>query len=235
MPSPYLREKEKLVQELWLPLAIRGGDQLHPRRRQKQMRLFTLTDSDCVETRTFDREKLIQGSVVAWQRHVHEVWRLDSELKRGSRVLDDGPFEEITPEDEDIIENLPFDLLNLDYTSQRPTLHSEGRVEREINGGYKLIKLLKNNNARGFVLLYTTIIDDVDLYTDRLSFEFNLPLDASDPARNAEQKVEYLKNTVLAIIESNNYQIVEASGPLLIEIEENMHIFSIGLISLRRI
>jgi hypothetical protein len=107
-----------------------------------------------------------------------------------------------------------------------------GRVEKEINAINILVGLLNRINIRGFVLIYTTQLNQIDLMYGNLHFSFNPPLDNPNPVCNIERKPDLIRNAMSAIMKTNNYHISE-SMDLLIDIDETNKAFSIGFISLR--
>ena len=116
--------KTSLVNQLWLPLVISGGDLLYHRRTaHKKMKMFTLTDSNCLEVKVFEKNKLISGSVIAWQQSSLEAIRLETELSRGAKVVSDGRFDELIVSDSDAVSGyFPSDIINLDFLSQGTNL-----------------------------------------------------------------------------------------------------------------
>lgn len=58
--------------------------------------------------------------------------------------------------------HLPFDVTNLDFSSQDPSF-DEGRVEKEIISIEKTIKLQKTRYNNNFILIYTTILNSNNL------------------------------------------------------------------------
>jgi hypothetical protein len=224
--------KALLINDLWLPLAIRGGNLLFPRRDSKRMKLFTLTDSNCLEIDAFRQNKLIGSDVVAWQQSSLKAIRLETELLRGGKVRTDGKFEEVlNSEREAISDDIIRDILVLDFLSQEPDLVSLGRVEKEINGINILAGLLDRIKAKGFILIYTTQLNQINLMSGNLHFLFNPPLGNPDPVCNIDSKSDLIRNAMFTIMRTNNYHIDELKD-LLIDIDETNKVFSIGFIAL---
>lgn len=226
--------KASLVSDLWLPLARKGGDQLYPRLRiHKKMKLFTLTDMHYQEVKAFEDNKLTRREdVVAWNHSHLQAFRLETELGR-SKVFCEGRFEDAVYEESEALSSyLPCDILNLDFLSQKP-IGSDGRVEREINGENVLVSLLNNLQTKGFVLLYTTILDHIDLNLDRLSFSFNSQSGFPIPARQTDDKIEFIRSAMISTLHNNDYHIDEYDE-LLIDLDNTTDkVFSIGFVSSR--
>lgn len=234
MPVPVHEVKALLVRDLWLPLAIRGGDQLFPKRRNhKRMKLFTLTNMNYQEVEEFENCRLIKREyIVAWTHSHLEALRLEADLGK-SKVMTEGRFDDEINIDSGVIsDRLPFDIINLDYFSQLP-VNDIGRIEKEINGGQILITLMGNHPIKGFVLLFTTQLDQCDLSFNQLSFPIQQPPGLPNPISNMNDKVEFIKHAINSILLLNNYIIVE-SNELCISIENSPDlVFSIGFVLLR--
>jgi len=234
MPSPICDVKTSLVNDLWLPLAKKGGDQLFPlRRKHKKMKLFTLTDMNYQEVKAFEDNKLTKREdLVAWNHSHQQAYRLETELGR-SKVICEGRFDDaIIIESQVISDDLPCDILNLDYFSQIP-INSDGRIEREINAENVLVSLLSNLQIKGFVLLYTTLLDQVNLSLAILSFPLISPPNLPNPICNIDDKVEFIRFTINSILRNNNYLVTESNRMLLDLDNSTDKVFSIGFVSLR--
>lgn len=234
MPPSIPDLKTLLVNDLWLPLAKKGGDQLFPRlRKHKRMKLFTLTDMNYQEVKAFEDNKLTKREdVVAWNHSHQQALRLETELGR-SKVFCEGRFDDaVNEESQAILVYFPCDILNLDFLSQKP-ISFNGRVEREISGENILVSLLNNLQTEGFVLLYTTLLDNIDLSLDSLSFSFNSQTGFPNPARQIDDKIEFIRDTMFSTLHNNNYRVNE-SDQLLFDLDNSTHkVFSIGVVSLR--
>ncbi len=165
MPPLFYHAKTKLLGDLWLPLAQKGGEQLFPaRKNHKKMRLFTLTDMEYQEIKTFENNRLIKREdVVAWTYSQQQAYRLDTELGR-SKVICEGRLDDVTDvEGHSILEYFPCHILNVDFSSQNPSLNIKGRIEKELRGGQLLIALSNRLEVKGFIVFYTTIFDQANL------------------------------------------------------------------------
>jgi len=231
IPDP----KTLLVNDLWLPLVKDGGDQLLPRlRKHKKMKLFTLTNMNYQEIRVFEENKLTKREdVIAWNHSQHQALRLETELGR-SKILCEGRFDDaVNDESQLLLAHSPYHILNLDFSSQEPINISTGRIEREINAGNVFVNLLNNHQTNGFVLLYTTLLDQVDLNSNALTFPLSMLHTFSNPACNVDDKVEFIRCAVLSMLHNNNYT-VNHSSELLVDTRNNtIKAFSIGFVSPR--
>jgi hypothetical protein len=235
MPSPFQHVKSKLLNELWLPLAQRGGAQLFPaRKKHKKMRLFTLTDIEHQEIKAFEENKLTKREdVVAWTYSQQQAYRLETELGR-SKVICEGRLDDVINVDGHMVsESFPCEMLNLDFLSQSPSRNSNGRVEKELRGGQILVGLLKKFEQKGFILFYTTILDESNLTVTNLSFLASLPLGMPNPADDINKKVDFVKEIYSSILQNNNYSLVEATHVILDVDNSTDKIFSLGVLAVR--
>jgi len=151
--------KDKLIDELWLPIAMKGGSTFYPRLiKNKKMKMLTLTHhNNCHELEKFIKNKLTKKELITgWNRETNEAIRLECERLESARG---GYMYEDTIQDNQsgIQDEFPFDILNLDFSSQNPELE-EGRIEKEILGIEHTIKIQSAKGNKGMVLIYTTIL-----------------------------------------------------------------------------
>lgn len=236
MPSPYSEAKTSLLGEMWLPLAQKGGEHLYPlRKKNKGMRLFTLTDMDYQEVKVLEEKKLTKREhIVAWTNSQQQVYRLEAELGR-SVILCEGRLDDaIVLDSQAVSENFPCELLNLDFLSQNPVINTIGRIEKELRVAHVLVGLLNKAELRGFVLFYTTALDQVDIDSTSLAFPVTLPLGFVSPADIIDKKIEFIKNISESIVHSNNYVIIE-SNQLIVDMKDTTDkIFSYGILVSRK-
>ncbi len=231
MPDP----KQILVNDLWLPLVKDGGDQLFPRRRiHKNMKLFTLTDMNYEEIKIFEENKLTKReNIIAWNHSYQQTLRLETELGR-SVILSEGRLDDALNEDNQTMpENFACDILNLDFTSQKPINGAAGRIENEINCGNILISILNNNQMNGFVLIYTTLLDQFDLNPNNIEFTLNTPNAISNPVSNINDKVELIKIAINTLCQNNSYLISNTSDLLSDTNNQAVKLYSMGIVSAR--
>lgn len=235
MPLPYHFAKSKMLSEMWLPLSQIGGEHLFPaRKKHKRMRLFTLTDMEYQEIRALEDNKLTKREdVVAWTYSQQQAYRLDTELGR-SKVICEGRLDDVvTIEGHSIIENFPCHILNIDFSSQNPSLNSRCRIEKELRGGQLLIRLLNSLELKGFVLFYTTIFDQTGLNVADLPFPVVPPLNVPNPADDVAKKAKFVQDILSSVIQYNNFSIVDARHIVLDIDNSNDKVFSLGILASR--
>ena len=79
-------------------------------------------------------------------------------------------FEEtITTYSDEVIDKFPFDILNIDFSSQDPE-SEDGRLEKEILGLENAIKIQKDRQQDkiGYVLFFTTLLNSKELSCETL-------------------------------------------------------------------
>jgi len=164
--------KNRLIDELWLDLGVKGGKVLFPRlKKNKNMKMLTLTnDENYNEINKFVENRLtLKRFIYAWNHDRFKAIRLETEGV-ASAVLGPARFEEtiITLTDE-VIGKSPFDILNLDFSSQDPELEN-GRLEKEILGLETAIKIQHENKQekKGYILFFTTLINSRELSCETL-------------------------------------------------------------------
>lgn len=157
--------KTQLLEVLWLPKIRRAGDILYSKlRKNKKMKVLTLTDHrNFQEITTFEESKLtLREHVTAWTYGHIEKLRLETELSP-ARVFGPTRYEDsISKSSFSLRAHFPFDVINLDFSSQTPDLES-GRIEKEIECLERTIKLQRAHNNRGFVIIYTTLLNSNNL------------------------------------------------------------------------
>lgn len=236
--------KNRLIDQLWVPIAITGGNILYPRRtRNKKMKVLTLTHHDnCREADEFIKKKLTNKELmVGWNKGTNEVIRLEAERLGsviGPYVYEDSIIEGVT----DIQNKFPFDILNLDFFSQKPESEN-GRLEREILSVEHTINLQLNKGNDGVVLIYTTLLDSNPLNIDKIKqnsdniriqgrdelFIDDLPSNAID----YQEKIRCLKN-IFQQIYSKHYRNIRDFNSICVRLSNgSAHILSIGVLLTR--
>lgn len=157
--------KNKLIEKLWIPKAIKGGSIFYPRLiKNKKMKLLTLTnDENFKEIGKFMENKLTHKQlVIAWNHDRFKAIRLETEACKtlGATRYEDS----IVTSSHPVFDHFPFDIINLDFSSQEPESEN-GRIENEIRGLEKTIQMQKERgqDLEGFVLIYTTLINSREL------------------------------------------------------------------------
>lgn len=103
-----------------------------------------------------------KNDIVVWNYdHIVRV-RLESDKDIApAKVLGTGKYEDSVSVSLPTVlgQYFPFEIINLDFSSQNPPLEN-GRIEKEILSVEYTISHQKARGPKGFVLIYTTIIDD---------------------------------------------------------------------------
>ncbi len=131
------------------------------------MKLLTLTSrQNFQEIPKFISEKLTtKKDIVVWNYdHITRVWLEPDKDIAPAKVLGTGRYEDSVARSLPVVLNqyFPFEIINLDFSSQNPPLE-DGRIEKEILSIEYTIYHQKASNPKGFVLIYTTIIDGNNL------------------------------------------------------------------------
>jgi len=164
--------KNRLIDDLWLSIVKEGGEILYPKRKiNKQMKMLTLTrHNNCRELEEFIKNKVTKKElIIGWNRETNEAIRLEVEKlesAKGGYVYEDA----IRDSQSEIQDDFPFDILNLDFTSQKPELEDE-RIEKEILGIENTIKMQSDKGNKGMVLIYTTILTSTPLNLQKIKRE----------------------------------------------------------------
>jgi hypothetical protein len=159
--------KDKLIDELWVPISIRAGDILFPRnKKNKKMKLLTLTSDDNFNeiVQLVDKKITQNRLTVAWNHDFIKKIRLESE-GIACKILGPRKYEDsISSSPVEVLVEFPFDIINLDFSSQEPELEN-GRIEKEVLSLENTIKLQKekNQDKKGFLMIYTTILNSKEI------------------------------------------------------------------------
>lgn len=203
--------KTQLLNDLWLPSAKKGGEVLYPRlKKNKKMKLLSLTDDrNFQEIGIFEEEALItRDRVIAWTNSHLRKLRLETELSP-AKVFGTTRYEDsVSGSSFALSEYFPFDIINLDFSSQNPDLES-GRIEKEILSLERTVKLQRDNNCAGFVLVYTTLLDSHSLNYQNIvtaSNALHIPQwsgldleDFSSSVTGREEKISCLESVINGI------------------------------------
>lgn len=159
--------KDRLIEKLWFPTVKKGGDIFYPRlSKNKKMKVFTLTsDENFREIVKFVESRLTENEhVVAWNYSHIKKLRLETDPSP-SLVLGTTRYEDsIFGSSFSLSNHFPFDVINLDFSSQGPLLES-GRIEKEIQSLEETIRLQHESDKknRGFVIIFTTMLNSHSL------------------------------------------------------------------------
>jgi hypothetical protein len=194
--------KLRFIHDLWLPVVKKSTKYFFPKKRSNfEMSLFTLTaDTNFEEITYLSNEKLIQTSkTVVWTYASQKRWRLEPDLPDSTIVglakyensISDGGF--------DIEELFPFNIINLDFSSQDPE-YEQGRLEKEIHSLEKTISVQQRKDG-DCVLIFTTILNGNNL-------NFNLVCTNSDSIHsNGWSGLNNGNHSIVSIIQKNEEKI----------------------------
>jgi len=157
--------KDRLISELWLPTIRKYGTILPARlRKSGELKLLTLTSERNfheiteIEQAGFTTRK----NITAWTYSLPKKLRLETEILP-ARIVGTTRYEDSIPSPGFSIKNdFPFQIVNLDFSSQDPNLEG-GRVEKEIRALEHTIKMQKDTGEESFVILYSTVLDSACL------------------------------------------------------------------------
>lgn len=162
--------RDVLIDSFWFPTTQKWGNTLCPtRKKNKRMKLLTLlSDVSFREVAKFEEGELTRKEhVVAWNYSYPKKLRLETDISP-VKVLGPGRYENCASSSSFSIEEyFPFDVINLDFASQDPSLEA-GRIEKEIGSVEDTIKLQKAKGGDSFILFYTTVLNSNDLDYERI-------------------------------------------------------------------
>jgi len=232
--------KDHLLENLWCPMCMEGGKVFYPRlRKNKKMKIFTLTnDVNFREIPFFIDNKLIQEEEhLVWTSTSLKKIRLETELS-DVRVLQ-GLFkeEEHSRNPHFLEEYFPKDILNLDFSSQNQESLCEGEIKKELESMDGIIGLEDRKGANGFVLIYTTILEEAgDLNVNEI--KISLGLNELGQEENVEESVQTIStledkkrniyNLMKRICKKYNYNELKINDVLLNIPQENKKLYSIA-------
>jgi hypothetical protein len=119
-----------------------------------------------------------------------------------------------------ISDHFPFEVLNLDFLSQEPTI-GEGRVEMEIESIEATVRLQKAKQTvslKGFVMIYTTPLDEIAVDVGKLANRLNayhvdgwMGVTVSEyPSivKSVKEKVEVIEKLLAEISKKYGYEVL---------------------------
>lgn len=237
--------KDRLIDGLWVPIVIAAGKTFYSRRKKnKGMKVLTLTHhSNCRETDEFIKNKITNKElIVGWNKGTNEVIRLEGE-RLGSVI---GPYvyeDSIIEGRNDVQNKFPFDILNLDFSSQKPESEN-GRLEREILSVEHTINLQSDKGNNRMALIYTTLLDSIRLNLDEIKRNSDnigiqgwdgLSVDELPPnATDHEEKTRCLKEILQQTFSKYQYRNIEDLNSLCKGLSNGSgYILSIGVLLIR--
>ena len=166
--SQYKAYKGHLIAKLWVPKAQEYGNVLRPRlRKNKRLKILSLTSHDSFpEVSEFIQARLaVRADVFVWNYDYFKKMRLQSEGFNVLGVVAARYEDTLTKSSNAVADYFTFGILNLDFASQDPVT-AEGSIESEVESievTFRLQKERQTDSLQGFVLIYTTLIDDSNL------------------------------------------------------------------------
>ncbi|HHT9106385.1 MAG TPA: hypothetical protein ACFYD7_10985 [Candidatus Wujingus californicus] len=234
--------RDQLIEELWLPIIKEAGTHFYNRRRNKQMKLFTLSNGVVFnELIRLEAENLIQrGSAVLWVSNMIKAVRAETE-SRGAVLSGSICDEAILGTASQVNHFFPCDILNLDFSSQ-DTNSNNSRVERELEKTEQFMSLQSRKRSSGFVLLHTTIINNE-------AINGNIVKNNSDamhengwgglilgtfpqPVADNNQKHDFIKHILQSLCQKYKYRTLKIADAVKV-INANQHLISIAGIFVR--
>ncbi len=162
--------KNQLIDEMWLPIAERAGRTFRPHlKKNKKMKVLTLTnDKNFREVIELVRHKITRKDLIyGWHKARATAFRLEVEGKMAT-VFPGMTYEDsLETETHEITNEFPFDIINLDFSSQNPE-RINGRIEREIRSLEKTLKVQTELDVDGMALIYTTLLDSANISTTKI-------------------------------------------------------------------
>jgi hypothetical protein len=208
--------KEKMIEELWLPFIYEYSSTFYRKRKNKKMKIFTLTnDTNHNEINRFIENDLTKKElIVGWTYSILKKIRL--EAFTGCTIEGCSRFEESIFSYSTLLECLPLDIMNLDFSSQDP-IFEIGRIEKEVKSVEFLIKSQNEKQTDKYILIYTTLINSNQIdkshiirnsssITSNDSFFFNLS-DFPDIIIEQDKKLSFLENILIQILSKYNYKL----------------------------
>lgn len=226
--------KQDLINELWLPITIQGSKKLYPHRlKHKKMSLFTLTDREHKEVASFENDRIIKRNLInALSSSLQNMFRLECDLGK-SEIIDSGKFEDMIDDPEIINKYLLCDILNIDYSSQKP-LKSKGRIENELRALNKTIEFLSQQTTKGYILIYTTPLNGLSVKVSDISFQYTKPDSFNDIISNINDKELFLTDIIKSIAFNNNYDEFKKDTKIKTISNDFSDLFSLAGVYLRR-
>lgn len=204
--------KNTLIDELWLPIVREGSSILYPRlRKNKKMKVFTLTnDRNYQEIDKLLENKITEKDrIIAWSYSFRKNYRL--ETSTGCMVKGGCRYEESADITSTLQNYLPFDVVNLDFSSQDPIPEND-RIKKEIKSLEETVRLQRHQNKNGFILIYTTVLNSYPIDKGQIVNCIQLGLNLSDfhtTIMEQTQKMNFIETMLKRIFSKYDYQIHE--------------------------
>lgn len=229
--------RDQLIEELWLPMVKEGGTHFYSRRKNKQMKLFTLSNGVVFnELIRLEVENLIQrGDAILWVSNMIKAVRAETE-SRGAVLSGSICDEAILGATCQLNSFFPRDILNLDFPSQDPNSNGS-RLERELEKAEQFMSLQNRKHCTGFVLLLTTVINNE-------AINGNIVKNGSDamhedgwgglalgnfpqPVADNNQKPDFIKHILQSLCPKYKYRVLKIVHAVKI-IDNNQQLISVA-------
>jgi len=234
--------RDQLIEELWLPMVKEGGTHFYSRRKNKQMKLFTLSNGVVFNGLIrLEVENLIQrGDAILWVSNMIKAVRAETE-SRGAVLSGSICDEEILGATCQLNPFFPRDILILDFPSQDPNSNGS-RLERELEKVEQFMSLQNRKHCTGFVLLFNTVINNeaingniVKNNSDAMHEDGwgglalgNFP----QPVADNNQKPDFIKHILQSLCPKYKYRVLKIVHAVKI-IDNNQQLVSVAGIFVR--
>lgn len=232
----------QLTEELWLPVIKEAGKHFYGRRKNKRMKLFTLTDGVIFnELIRLEAEGLIQrGDAVLWVSNMIKAIRAETE-SRGAVFSGSICDEAVLGASCQLKPLFPCDILNMDFSSQDYNSNNS-RIERELEKTEQFFNLQNQKRCTGFVILQTTVINVETLNRDMVRNNSDnmredgwggLVLDSfPQTVVDNTQKGDFIKHVLQTLCQKYKYRVLKIANAVKI-IDSNQQLTSIAGIFVR--
>jgi hypothetical protein len=168
MEVDLINSKTEIANDFWRDKFIQIGKDIAPRKKYKQLKVLSLTNSRNTEDVNILKKEHLSSrdNMFAWCNDYIEASSLEADSKF-NEVLDAADFGEalINCTDHKVDSYFPFHILNIDFTSQAIE-SGAGRLEKELHSIERvLMKQKEKNRNSGWLILVTTLIDNSNVDT----------------------------------------------------------------------
>jgi len=206
-----------LISQFWLPVVKEARKTVYPHRRKNaRMKLLTLTDGiEPKEILAFEKEQLIEKKdATAWVSGMQKKVRI--EVEGIGNVIDGSVYDvNFLGDSCPLLEHFPFDILNLDFSSQKNDDENE-RLEIEVQKLERFVQLQKQAKCQEFVLMYTTFLDNQPVNVSNIIDYSNsltiggwngLVLNCNSTVNDVANKKTVLKSIIEQVVNKYAYNI----------------------------
>ena len=209
--------KDNLIGQLWCPVVARAGPIFFPRRRNRKMKVLTLTnDRNFREIAAFKDNKLTRNEdIIVWTHsHIKKV-RLETEVPQ-AQILGLARYEDSFGSSCSLWNDFPFDVLNLDFASQ-DIFSENGRIEKEIESLETTLKRQYEaaSEAKRAVLIYTTMVNGQDINAASIINKsnslivagqpFSIPQNVGTGGGSKQEKIDFIENIIKVLCSKYGY------------------------------